>query len=71
MKTDSSNNLYREVEIPGGHIRVTRIEIGWDDSPSIRIQVRQGNGHLLPGPEIPINVLNNLYNAINQLSEVI
>lgn len=63
MKIDSSNQRYQEIEIPGGFVRVTYINNGWADSPSVRVQICDESGHLRQGPEIPISVLKEVVGA--------
>lgn len=72
MPVDSSNNQYQEVQISGGHVRVTYIKDGWDNSPSVRIQIRDDTGHLRQGPEMPITSIGGVAGAvINLLSDQI
>ena len=52
-KTDSKGHIFRKIEINGGFIRLTYIPNGWDNSPSIRVQIEENSGHLRQGPEIP------------------
>ncbi len=70
MPTDSSGNLYEEVPISDGHVRVTYIENGWDNSPSVRIQIRDGIGHLRQGPEIPLSSVGGVVGAVVDLLSV-
>lgn len=67
METDSAGNKYEEVPITGGHVRVTYIGKGWDDSPSVRIQIRDASGHLRQGPEVPISSVGGVVGAIVDL----
>ena len=67
MPCDSSHNLYREVPISGGHVRVTYIESGWDGGPSVRIQIKDDNGHLRQGPEIPIISIGGVVGAVVEI----
>jgi len=65
MTTDSAGNRYEEIDIPGGeHVRVTYIEHGWADTPSVRVQVRDTSGHLRQGPEIPISSVGGVVGAV-------
>ena len=63
LLTDQSGNQYNEIPINGGNIRLTYIAKGWDDSPSLRIQIRDNRGHLRQGPEIPLKNLGDLYSG--------
>ncbi|MBC2714853.1 MAG: hypothetical protein HF978_06025 [Desulfobacteraceae bacterium] len=67
MSIDSSDQMFQEVPIPDGQVRVTYIENGWDDSPSVRIQIRDENGHLRQGPEIPITSIAGVVGAVVNL----
>ena len=64
---DSAGNRYKEKEIPSGHVRVTYVEQGWDDTPSVRIQIREEGGHLRQGPEVPIASIGNVVGAVVEL----
>jgi len=50
------------IDIPYGRefIRVTRIE-GGNNNTAIRIQIRDENGHLRPGPEIDYEQVGRLF----------
>ena len=67
MKTDSAENRYEEKDIPGGHVRVTYVAQGWNNTPSVRIQIREESGHLRQGPEIPIASVGGMVGAIVEL----
>jgi hypothetical protein len=67
MQRDSSNQTYEEIEISSGFVRVTYVPNGWDDSPSVRIQIRDENGHLRQGPEIPISAVGGVLGAVVNL----
>jgi len=64
---DSKGNEYREVEILGGNVRLTYVQNGWADSPSIRVQIRDETGHLRQGPEIPLSAVGGMVGAIVEL----
>ncbi len=64
---DSKSNHFIEVEIPGGNVRLTFVQDGWAGSPSIRVQIHDKSGHLRQGPEIPINVVDDVDKAIYKL----
>jgi hypothetical protein len=65
--TDSKGNNYKEVEIPGGHVRLTYVQDGWANSPSIRVQIRDDSGHLRQGPEIPVAAVGGMVGSIVEL----
>jgi hypothetical protein len=67
MAVDSKGNDYREIDIPGGNVRITYIQSGWADSPSVRIQIRDENGHLRQGPEIPLEAIGGVVGATVEL----
>lgn len=67
MPVDSSSNQYQEVPISDGSVRVTYIENGWDNNPSVRIQIRDESGHLRQGPEIPITSIGGVVGAVVNL----
>lgn len=69
---DSKNHPYKEITFKtkdNGGVRVTSIAQGWSGSriQAMRIQIRDGQGHLRPGPEIPLDVLPVMIAAINAL----
>jgi len=64
---DSSGNPYAEIDLPDGAVRVTWIPKGWADMPSVRIQVRDGSGHLRQGPEIPTSTIGGVVGAVVEL----
>ena len=67
MSIDSKGNNFKEVEIPGGNVRLTYVQDGWASSPSIRIQIRDDTGHLRQGPEIPVAAVGGMVGAIVEL----
>ena len=67
MNKDSSGNYFNEIEMEDAAIRLTFIERGWNDSPSIRIQIKEGSGHLRQGPEIPIKYLGDIFSKSFEL----
>jgi len=67
MECDSSGNRYEEIDIPGGHVRVTYIKEGWAENPSVRIQIRDNSGHLRQGPEVPIDRVGAVLGAVVNL----
>jgi hypothetical protein len=67
MPTDSAGNRYIEKDMVSGKIRATYIEKGWSDIPSVRLQIRDEDGHLRQGPEIPVENLGEAVGAIVEL----
>ncbi|WP_423908249.1 hypothetical protein [Candidatus Spongiihabitans sp.] len=67
MQTDSSNQPYTAVECYNKHIRLTYVKnSGWK-VPAVRIQVREGNGHLRQGPEIPVEIMGTVASSLIDL----
>jgi len=50
---DGSNQEYEEVALGESAVRITLVPHGWNNSPCLRIQIRDENGHLRQGPDIP------------------
>lgn len=66
---DGKNQKYLEHEMVNGeHIRVTLIGDSWSGENGIRIKIRQTDGHLRQGPEIPISCIGDIFKNIFQLS---
>lgn len=69
IQTDGSNQFYIEIPVYGQHLRLTLIQpeqAGWSET-SIRVQVRDDNGHLRPGPEIVESKLGDFFQAVCDL----
>lgn len=64
---DAKGNEYREVQIQSENVRLTYVENGWTGSACIRVQNRDENGHLKPGPEIPLTAVGGMVGAIVEL----
>lgn len=62
--TDAKGHQCIEIDLPSGKVRLTYLVKGWSDSPSVRIQVRQPNGHLRLGPEIPVVHLGDFVKSL-------
>ena len=68
IETDGSNQ--KDIEVPmdnGEKIRVTLIENSWATGPGIRVQVRNAEGHLRQGPEIPAAEIGKVVAAVVDL----
>ena len=61
---DSKGNGYREIRRGSEFIRVTAVKDGFTGTPAIGIQVRQEDGHLRSGPEIPLAQIGGVIGAI-------
>ena len=64
MNRDSKGNRYFEVEVEDEAIRVTHVPEGWSGSPAVRLQVRNGDGHLRQGPEMPLDAVGQVFGGI-------
>lgn len=71
MNTDSNGNAFTEIKMDSDFIRLTYIQKGWDGSPSIRIQMRDENGHLRQGPEIPLDYYGQMFSGTIELLRAI
>jgi hypothetical protein len=66
--TDSKGNAYIEMPISGGALRLTYVPDGWDNSPAVRIQIKDGStGRLRQGPEVPVGKLGEMYSSLLDL----
>jgi hypothetical protein len=70
MEKDSNGNDYIEIEMSNhGKIRITYIIESWYETPALRVQIRESDGHLKQGPEIPIEFLGEtVASMINLMS---
>jgi hypothetical protein len=67
MQHDSKNQPYLEIEIDGGtSIRLTAVTT-WSTAPGIRINIKDANNHLRPGPEIPFENIPELQRCLSAL----
>jgi len=65
---DSSGKKYIEVRLENDEdVRVTLVEDSWASGPGIRIQIRQRDGHLRQGPEIPVTEIGRVVAAVIDL----
>lgn len=65
---DSQKQIYIEVAVNETEFfRITSIENGGYDCPCLRIQIRDSNGRLRQGPEIPKSKAMELIGAIGLL----
>ncbi|MGE5410468.1 MAG: hypothetical protein ACM3MI_05870 [Clostridiales bacterium] len=63
VKTDSADHRYVELNMESGFVRVTYVEQGWTSTPAIRISIKDENGHLRQGPEIPVENIGDVVKA--------
>lgn len=68
IRTDSSNQPYVEIDLASGQrIRVTHVPDGWPGGEVVRVQIRVENGHLHQGPDIPLENLGEVIQAMVEL----
>lgn len=66
--TDSNGNFYKEIIMTNNEkIRVTLVKDSWNGDNGIRIQIREPNGHLRQGPEIPSEYVDDLIRGLKGL----
>ena len=65
---DSSGQPYIEVDMANGQqVRVTHVPEGWTGGAVMRVQIRVENGHLRQGPDIPLENLGEVLQAMVEL----
>ena len=67
IQIDGSNQSFVEIPMDSGHVRVTLISNGWTGTEAIRISIKDENGHLRQGPEIPVGQVGELVKATIEL----
>ncbi|MGA2601783.1 MAG: hypothetical protein ABSH09_32875, partial [Bryobacteraceae bacterium] len=68
MARDGIGNEFHEVPLSNGEqVRVTYIEQGWAGQGGLRIQIRETNGRLRQGPEIPVDQVGDVVSAVINL----
>lgn len=66
--TDRRGNSFVEVDMGNDEqVRVTYIKDSWAGKGSVRIQIRDCEGHLRQGPEFPAQVTCEVVSAIKRL----
>ena len=71
LAKDSRGNNYAEVDMGNGEqVRVTYIKESWAGKGGVRIQIRDGDGHLRQGPEFPAQISRDVVAAINDLISI-
>ena len=69
LMTDGSGQVYFEVTVHTHHIRLTLIpatRAGFEEA-SVRIQIRDEEGHVRQGPEVPLSVIAEFTKGILML----
>jgi hypothetical protein len=68
IEIDGNGQKYIEVPLPNSeHVRTTLINDSWAGGPGIRVQIRQTNGQLRKGPEIPAAQVSQVVAAVIEL----
>ena len=68
MDFDSRGQPYLEVEMSNTEqVRITYVQNGWSGTPALRVSIRQPNGHLRQGPEIPVEQIPSTIEAMIRL----
>jgi hypothetical protein len=70
IETDDSGQKYIEFDLTSGSLRITRIPEAWHGGTALRVQIRQEDGHLRQGPDIPSGKLGKMFDAVLKLSGV-
>ncbi|MBF0430542.1 MAG: hypothetical protein HQK83_04645 [Fibrobacteria bacterium] len=67
---DGKDNPIKEIQMDNGEkIRVTKVDNSWHNGqPAFRIQIREENGHLRQGPEVPVSYIQNVFGAVVELA---
>lgn len=66
--TDSRGNHYFEFEMLNEEkVRVTYVKKGWPGGPTVRFQIRQKNGQLRRGPDVPLENMGEVMQAVVEL----
>lgn len=69
IQKDRANQSFTEIKLENDeYVRVTLVGQSWAGESGIRIQIRDLNGHLRQGPEIPISALGDTIAGIIKLS---
>jgi hypothetical protein len=65
MDVDGSGKPYEEIDMGNGEqIRITFVNDSWSGQGGIRIQIRDENGHLRQGPEIPVEIIADVVRSV-------
>ena len=68
MPTDGTGKPYEEIEMGNGEqVRVTFVAGSWSGQGGVRIQIRDENGHLRQGPEIPVDIVADVVRSVIRL----
>jgi hypothetical protein len=67
IETDDSGQEYIEFSLASGSLRLTRIPEAWHGGTALRVQIREEDGHLRQGPDIPSDKLGEMFNAALKL----
>lgn len=68
MTEDSKGNKFEEIKMENGEkVRATFIRESWSGQGGIRVQIRDENGHLRQGPEIPVDKIAEVVKSVISL----
>jgi hypothetical protein len=67
VETDGSGQEYIELPLDSGFLRLTRIPEAWHGGSALRVQIREEDGHLRQGPDIPSGKLGKMFKGILEL----
>ena len=68
MAVDGTGKPYEEIDMGNGEqVRVTYVADSWAGQGGVRIQIRDGSGHLRQGPEIPVEVVADVVRSVIRL----
>lgn len=68
VEEDSSGKSFIEVPMENDErVRITLVANSWSSGAGIRIQIRQRDGHLRMGPEIPVAVIGQVVGGVIEL----
>ncbi len=70
MQVEKDSRDQKYIEVPWSDtesLRVTHVPESWSGRGGIRVQVRQEDGHLRQGPEIPVDKVGDIVSAVINL----
>ena len=70
MQVHEDKRGQKYIEVPWSeteYLRVTHVPDSWSGKGGIRIQVKQEDGHLRQGPEIPVDKVGDIVSAVINL----
>jgi hypothetical protein len=67
IEKDNSGQEYIEFALTSGSLRLTRVPEAWHGGTALRVQIREEDGHLRQGPDIPVGKLGQMFSATLKL----